>query len=45
LKALQNGYRCQFIRARDLFDEMHASWADRSTRRLLNRLVAWTSLD
>ena len=39
LKALQNGYRCQFIRAQDLFDEMFASLADRSTRRLLNRLA------
>src|SRR3974390_568863 len=39
LKALQNGYRCQFIRAQDLFDEMYASLADRSTRRLLNRLA------
>jgi DNA replication protein DnaC len=39
LKALQNGYRCQFVRAQDLFDEMYASLADRSTRRLLNRLV------
>jgi hypothetical protein len=29
LKALQNGYRCQFIRAQDLFDEMYASLADR----------------
>ena len=38
LKALQNGHRCQFIRAQDLFDEMYASLADRSTRRLLNRL-------
>jgi DNA replication protein DnaC len=37
LKALQNGYRCQFIRAQDLFDEMYASLADRSTRQLLNR--------
>ena len=36
LKALQNGYRCQFIRAQDLFDEMYASLADRSTRQLLN---------
>src|SRR6202043_446421 len=32
LKALENGYRCQFIRAQDLFDEMYASLADRSTR-------------
>ena len=39
LKALQNGHRCQFIRAQDLFDEMYASLADRSTRRLLNRLA------
>jgi len=38
LKALQNGHRCQFIRAQDLFEEMYASLADRSTRRLLNRL-------
>lgn len=37
LKALQNGYRCQFIRAQDLFDEMHASLADRSTSQLLNK--------
>ena len=36
LKALQNGYRCQFIRAQNLFDEMYASLADRSTRQLLN---------
>jgi DNA replication protein DnaC len=39
LKALENGYRCQFIRAQDLFDEMYASLADRSSRKLLNRLV------
>ena len=47
LKALQNGHRCQFIRAQDLgagvesalFDEMYASPADRSTRQLLNRLA------
>lgn len=39
LKALQNGYRGMFMRAQDLFDEMYASLADRSTRRLLNRLV------
>ena len=40
LKALQNGYRGLFIRAQDLFDEMYASLADRSTRKLLNRLVS-----
>ena len=39
LKALQNGYRGQFIRAQDLFDEMYASLADRSTRKLVNRLA------
>jgi DNA replication protein DnaC len=39
LKALENGYRCQFIRAQDLFDEMYASLADRSTRHLLKRLA------
>jgi DNA replication protein DnaC len=39
LKALENGHRCQFIRAQDLFDEMYASLADRSTRQLLKRLA------
>jgi DNA replication protein DnaC len=39
LKALQNGLRCQFIRTQDLFDDMYASLADRSTRRLVNRLA------
>ncbi|MEZ5357091.1 MAG: IS21-like element helper ATPase IstB [Bryobacteraceae bacterium] len=39
LKALQNGMRCQFVRAQDLFDEMYASLADRSTRKLINRLA------
>jgi DNA replication protein DnaC len=39
MKALENGYRCQFIKAQDLFDEMYASLADRSTRQLLNRLA------
>jgi DNA replication protein DnaC len=39
LKAMQNGYRGAFISAQDLFDEMYASLADRSTRRLLNRLA------
>ena len=40
LKALQNGYRGQFIRAQDLFDDMYASLADRSSRKLLNKLAA-----
>ena len=39
LKAIQNGYRGRFIRAQDLFDEMYASLADRSTRQLLNTLI------
>ena len=39
LKALQNGRRGLFIRAQDLFDEMYASLADRSSRKLLDRLV------
>lgn len=38
LKAIQNGYRGLFIKAQDLFDEMYASLADRSTRRLLHAL-------
>lgn len=37
-KALQNGYRGQFVKAQDLFDEMYASLADRSSRRLVYRL-------
>lgn len=39
LKALQNGYRGLFIKAQDLFDEMWASLADRSSRQLVNRLA------
>jgi len=39
LKVIQNGYRGRFIRAQDLFDEMYASLADRSTRQLLNTLI------
>jgi DNA replication protein DnaC len=38
LKALQNGYRGIFLQAQELFDEMYASLADRSSRALLNRL-------
>jgi DNA replication protein DnaC len=38
-KAIQNGHRGLFIRAQDLFDEMYASLADRSSRKLLDRLV------
>jgi DNA replication protein DnaC len=39
LKAIQSGRRCRFIRAQDLFDEMYASLADRSTRKLLSYLA------
>jgi DNA replication protein DnaC len=39
LKALQNGYRGVFIKAQDLFDDMYASIADRSSRKLVNRLA------
>jgi DNA replication protein DnaC len=39
LKAVQNGYRALFIKAQDLFDEMYASLADRSTRQLLRSLA------
>jgi DNA replication protein DnaC len=39
MKALQNGYRGLFLRAQDLFDEMYASLADRSTRKLLTSLA------
>ncbi|MBP1601291.1 MAG: IstB domain protein ATP-binding protein [Acidobacteria bacterium] len=39
LKALENGYRCRFVRAQDLFDDMYASLADRSTRQLIKRLA------
>ncbi len=38
LKALEGGYRCLFVKAQDLFDEMYASLADKSTRELMNRL-------
>lgn len=38
LKALHNGYRGVFLQAQTLFDEMYASLADRSTRKLLDRL-------
>jgi DNA replication protein DnaC len=39
LKAIQNGHRALFVRAQDLFDEMYASLADRSSRHLLARLA------
>lgn len=39
LKALQNGHRCRFVRAQDLFDDMYASLADRSTRKLITEFA------
>jgi DNA replication protein DnaC len=39
LKALQNGHRGLFVRAQDLFDEMYSSLADRSSRKLVDRLA------
>lgn len=39
IRALESGYRGRFLRAQDLFDELYASLADRSTRRLLNTLA------
>ena len=39
LKALQNGHRGLFVRAQDLFDDMYASLADRSSRKLIDRLA------
>lgn len=39
LKALQNGYRGRFIKAQDLFDEMYASLADRSSLKLIRQLA------
>jgi DNA replication protein DnaC len=43
-KALVNGFRGRFIRAQDLFDEIHASLLDRSSRRILNELCGYTVL-
>jgi DNA replication protein DnaC len=43
-KALVNGHRGRFIRAQDLFDEIHASLLDRSSRRVLNELCGYTVL-
>ena len=39
LKALEAGRRGLFIPAQELFDEMYASLADRSSRALINRLM------
>jgi len=39
LKALEAGHRGLFIKAQELFDEMYASLADQSSRKLLDRLA------
>jgi DNA replication protein DnaC len=39
IKAINNGHSCRFIKAQDLFDEMYASLADRSSRKLVNTLA------
>ncbi|MBA2322334.1 MAG: ATP-binding protein [Deltaproteobacteria bacterium] len=44
LKALQAGRRGYFVLAQNLFDEMYRSLADRSSRRLLNRLAGYDLL-
>jgi DNA replication protein DnaC len=43
-QALINGYRARFYKAQELFDELYASLADRSTSRLLNRLARYDVL-
>lgn len=43
-QALVNGQRGRFVRAQDLFDEIHASLLDRSSRRVLNELCGYTLL-
>ena len=43
-QALLNGYRARFYKAQELFDELYASLADRSTSRLLNRLARYDLL-
>ena len=39
LRALQRGYRCLFVKAQDLFDDMYRSLADHSSRTLIDRLM------
>ena len=39
LKALQNGHKGLFIRAQTLFDDLYSSLADRSSRKLVDRLA------
>ena len=44
LRALHEGMRGLFIKAQDLFDEVYASLADRGTKRILDRFVAFDLL-
>ncbi len=44
LEALQAGRRGYFVKAQDLFDEMYTTLADRSSRKLLDRLVGYEPL-
>ncbi|MFH1532147.1 MAG: IS21-like element helper ATPase IstB [Pseudomonadota bacterium] len=44
LRAIQDGYRGYFLRAQDLFDELYSTLADRSSRRLLDRLIRYDLL-
>jgi len=44
LSALRDGYRGYFLKAQDLFDELYASLADRSSRRFLDRLARYDVL-
>jgi DNA replication protein DnaC len=39
LQALESGYRALFVKAQDLFDEMYASLADRSTPKYIRSLA------
>ncbi len=39
LRALQRGYRCLFVKAQDLFDDMYRSLADHSSRALIDRIM------
>ena len=38
LKALEAGHKSLFVKAQELFDDMYASLADRSSRKLIDRL-------
>ena len=44
LEALLAGHRGYFVKAQDLFDEMYTTLADRSSRKLLDRLARYNPL-